>query len=161
MTPEPYETVNLEQYGPPLDPPDSYWAKDDDEETENEFMTSDELKAAAAVMLAAADGAQVEVKMKGGFAWRTLTQGESMPGDWQRFDYRIKPEPKYRPWTSKEVKAGTVIVDKRSGTEHLIMTKEIGTVTVAGRGGTGFQYLLDNYTLEDGSPCGTLEEATE
>lgn len=59
-------------------------------------MTPEQLRSAAAVMLAAADGKKIEWRMRfGGInVWHDREPGEAAPFDWDGFEYRIKPEPR-------------------------------------------------------------------
>lgn len=60
-------------------------------------MTSEELKAAAAVMLAASEGREIEYKPRNDshFEWTGLAYSKAAKFDWSRNDYRVKP------WTQK------------------------------------------------------------
>jgi len=76
--------------------------------------------------------------------------------DWQGCDYRVKPEPKLRPWKPEEVPLGAVVIGKETGVKSLIVAALEQGVTL----GAGFCYydkLLKYYVLEDGSPCGVSE----
>ena len=73
-------------------------------------MTKEQAREAAAVMLAWADGKEVEVCRKRtgkwGFTYNPIF-------DWESYDYRIKPTPVLRPWTADEVPLGAWIRYKR------------------------------------------------
>ncbi len=56
-------------------------------------MTREEARKAAEVMLAYADGKEIEVKM--GDKW---VSSYKVSFNWFDFEYRVKPEPKYRPF---------------------------------------------------------------
>ena len=64
-------------------------------------MTRDEAKEAAMVMLAYANGEQVQVQLSDG-SWIDFPINPIF--DWQHVNYRIKPkpEPKYRPFKTQE-----------------------------------------------------------
>ena len=67
-------------------------------------MTREQTIEAAAVMLAWADGKEIECKemaLTGG--WTTT---ENPQWRWKDFSYRIKPTPVLRPWTADEVPLG-------------------------------------------------------
>ena len=85
--------------------------------------------------------------------------------DWARYDYRVKPKPKYVPFETAEEflaaqrKHGEVIVDKTSGEKSnayvnkngtVVSTKILSNVWTIGCLGTIFLY----YKFEDGTPCG-------
>ena len=61
-------------------------------------MTREEARKAAEVMLAYADGKEIEFLADKGH-WSSIAVPEF---DWYRNYYRIKPEPTYRPFRSKE-----------------------------------------------------------
>ena len=65
-------------------------------------MKQEEVKKAAEIMLAFADGAEIQYSHKGQNNWLNWINESSPSFDWQAFDYRIKPEPKYRPFKSQE-----------------------------------------------------------
>lgn len=56
-------------------------------------MTPEQLREAAAVMLAAAEGKPLQVRCAeaGEISWRNIEAGS---WNWDRFEYRIKPEPR-------------------------------------------------------------------
>ena len=65
-------------------------------------MTREEVKKAAEIMLAFADGAEIQYSHKGKDNWINWINEFSPSFDWQTFDYRIKPESKYRPFKTQE-----------------------------------------------------------
>ena len=65
-------------------------------------MEREEVKKAANIMLAFANGAEIQYSHKGQNNWLNWINESSPSFDWQAFDYRIKPEPKYRPFKSQE-----------------------------------------------------------
>jgi len=76
--------------------------------------------------------------------------------------YRIKPEPRYRPFTHQELagQIGSKIRTKgRVGDCHVLWGLT-GDERVLIRGGwfeiRGFQDLLSNWEFTDGTPCGVL-----
>ena len=85
--------------------------------------------------------------------------------DWANFDYRIKPEPKYRPYASAEEcfkdvqKHGGWV--KKIRHEVYLALSGMGTRVYNFNSGEirVYQNLLDDYIwADDGSPCGVLEE---
>lgn len=64
-------------------------------------MTKEQAREAAAVMLAWADGKEVEYSCRGHSNWKP---NESPCWSWSGCDYRIKPT--LRPWTADEVPLG-------------------------------------------------------
>ncbi len=84
--------------------------------------------------------------------------------------YRIKPEPKYRPFTNadecwqemqKHQPFGW-IKDKQDGSYVLITNvnddEDSGGMSINSNGGWDFVGLMDNYTFADGTPFGIKEE---
>lgn len=84
--------------------------------------------------------------------------------------YRIKPEPKYRPFTNadecwqemqKHQPFGW-IKDKQNGSYVLITNvnddEDSGGMSINSNGGWNFVGLMDNYTFADGTPFGIKEE---
>ena len=62
-------------------------------------MKRNEARKAAEVMLAYAGGKEVEYKNEALKDWSST----SVPNfDWSKHEYRIKPQPKYRPFQSAE-----------------------------------------------------------
>lgn len=81
------------------------------------------------------------------------------------FEYRIKPEPKYRPfanaeecWTEmkKHQPFGWV---KRKGNEHYSLITDVNDIkygiSLNERSGFDMNYVWGNYTFADGTPFGT------
>lgn len=67
-------------------------------------MTREEARKAAEVMKAYAEGKEIEFKAYGDERWKTFRYGKDrfLCFNFDRFEYRIKPEPTYRPFRSKE-----------------------------------------------------------
>lgn len=59
-------------------------------------MTREEARKAAEVMLAFADGKEIEVRYRNGGQWGNE---KIVNFDWVVFDFRIKPNPKFDPTT--------------------------------------------------------------
>jgi hypothetical protein len=56
------------------------------------MMTRDEARKAAAVMMAYAEGKQIQVRMKCGGPWETSDPERVLRFNWAELVYRIKPE---------------------------------------------------------------------
>lgn len=73
--------------------------------------------------------------------------------------YRVKPDPSPRPWTPEEVPVGAVIQRKGTKNRCLILAvldcKPPQAVTQL-TGQAGLDYILANFTMPDGSPCGVV-----
>jgi hypothetical protein len=67
-------------------------------------MNAQETKQAAEIMIAYANGRQLQVRQrKPGFEWEDLRFDPFWA--WQTQDYRVKPEPRRAPWTQGDVPA--------------------------------------------------------
>ncbi len=69
-------------------------------------MTREQAREAAAVMLAWADGKEVQFKLNGNSLWTTSSTNQELGFDWSVSTYRIKPAKTLRPWTADEVPLG-------------------------------------------------------
>ena len=65
-------------------------------------MTREEIKKAAEVMSAFANGVKIQCSRKEQDIWIDVVNISQPSFDWHTFDYRIKPEPKYRPFKTRE-----------------------------------------------------------
>ena len=117
-------------------------------------MNIEQTKEAAAVMLAWADGKEIEYKemaLTGG--WTTT---ENPQWRWKDFSYRIKPAATLRPWTADEVPLGAWIRCKKTPHDRHLL----GWVSDQ----TDRELWLDEreYSTDGGKnwlPCGVVEEA--
>ena len=82
----------------------------------------------------------------------------SLPSwDMQRYNYRIAPPVKYIPFTRATCPLGAEVIYNHQAEEFLLIAKDEDRVYPGGVGWITYQRLFDNYTMADGSPCGTLE----
>lgn len=65
-------------------------------------MTRNEAKELLPIVQAFAEGKQIEIKTKEGKSWSTLEEDDIQYLDFKKCDFRIKPEPKYRPFNDAE-----------------------------------------------------------
>jgi hypothetical protein len=122
-------------------------------------MTKEQTKKAIAVMQAFVDGKRIE------FAGDYSTWREAGDPNWcwsgSASTYRVKPEPKLRPWTPVEAAAylGRSVRSNSGSFQFVLASLNLeGFVSKSGCG-LPFQHLADEYTLEpDGQPCGVREE---
>lgn len=121
-------------------------------------MTKEQVREAAAVMLAWADGNQVEYSLRGHDTWEP---NEAPCWSWAGCDYRIKPT--LRPWTADEVPLGAWM--RYKGNRQSIRILIVGNME---RGLAGYnthwpyQSLLDEmeHSTDGGKtwlPCGVME----
>lgn len=67
-------------------------------------MTREEARKAAEVMLAYAEGKDIEYLKYGNYSWNTISaeKGEVAAFDWHNYDYRIKQSLTCRPFNTLE-----------------------------------------------------------
>lgn len=125
-------------------------------------MTREDIKAMLPVLQAFAEGKEIEIRVKD--KWYRVLEicNETNPQD-----YRIKPEPKYRPFKDAEECWQEMlkhqpfgwVKDKEDG--RLILITEIdrtGNISLLCNGGWDLDGIKDNFTFADGTPFGILEE---
>ena len=135
-------------------------------------MTREEAKRRAELYSALAEGKAIQVQNPVTSKWEYLDInkiGEFM----EELNYRIKPEPKYRPfktqeecWNEMHKHPDFGWVKKINGGYKQIMAIHIDIFNkhcadFAGQTGTacfGFEYIYNNYTFVDGTPFGIKEE---
>lgn len=133
-------------------------------------MTKDATKEAIAVMQAYVDGKRIEYHHR----YAILKNGETRDPnwDWVEFDYRIAPDPKYRPYATGE-NASSQLIGKRIrnkstdtvwivfGAESRGLIPSVVYVQIAHPSQQGkwvdAASLLSDYEFLDGKPCGVLE----
>lgn len=110
--------------------------------------------------LAIAEAAGKTIERRTGDGWKptTLNAYRCSALEYNE-EFRIAPEPRVRPWTAEEVPVGKMVKFKTgdfAGCRSLITSA--GRLRVrCGDGLFTADYLLDNATCEDGSPCGVVE----
>ena len=130
-------------------------------------MTRDEARKAAEVMLAYADGKEIEYKptgIKGIQYWNTTNGNPAF--NWCENSYRIKPESKYRPfkdakecWREMQKHQPFGWVKPEAG-EYRFIDSVTTVIHLANQGQSysAFCGALENYTFADGQPFGVKEE---
>lgn len=131
-------------------------------------MTKEETKEAIKVMQAFVDGKEIECKRDGDTVWEG---GMIYPGwHWDTRNYRIKPEPKYRPYKSAEEVLEAIKEHGgyiKEGNTYRFLKKftiqENGDIvySFSGWGSTTvrtWEYLHDKIVWANGTPFGKLEE---
>lgn len=125
-------------------------------------MDRNQAKELLPILQAFAEGKEIESRVKD--KWYRVLEicNETNPQD-----YRIKPEPKYRPFKDAEECWNEMqkhqpfgwVKDKEDG--RLILISEIdrvGNISLLCNGGWDFDGIKDNFTFADGTPFGILEE---
>ena len=121
-------------------------------------MNKEQTKAAAEVMVAHANGATIEGKMKSSTHWQLL---ETPKWDWDCFIYRVKPQPKLRPWRPEEIPVGALVRYKQEPTKIRLIISNMDK-DIIGCGGTCdslLQYM--EHSLDHGAtwkPCGVYDD---
>lgn len=117
-----------------------------------------------AIMKAYEDGKPIEKKGQDDTEWKSIEYIEDYPFDFFCEQYRIKPEPKYRPFESVEEafeeakKHGFWVKEVSSGFLILIdsFSEDYGVVYIVGHKAAE---LLDDFVwVDDDSPCGVKIE---
>lgn len=125
-------------------------------------MTNEEVKNLLPVMQAFAEGKTIQIKNGNGI-WRD--GGNELKFDLDSQYYRIKPEPKYRPFKDaeecwKEMQKHHPFGWIKNFYGHFEITgikKEAVCFGIANNF-HGYEYLFTDYLFEDGTPFGIKEE---
>ncbi len=127
-------------------------------------MNRDEARKAAEVMLAYAEGKEIEFKAPDETDYNPSVEPLF---NWDSFDYRVKPEPKYRPFCNAEECWQEMLkhqpfgwLTHKSTMEHEMITFLGGEVDHVNISSMPFlmKDLLQYYTFADGSVLGVKEE---
>jgi hypothetical protein len=102
---------------------------------------------------AIAEGKTVEYRLRDSVSWNDKTV---LGFDLRNCEYRIKPEPKYRPYTREEWEKVDKVRDKTTGSVRAVVAVN-ECVCVYGLCAYGFDAAMDRFTHLDGSPCGVEE----
>lgn len=120
-------------------------------------MTTEEM---IKVMQGYVDGKDLQYRnKKTGMDWMDTTYPA---WEWYDYEYRIKPEPKYRPLKPEEIieLVGTVIVDL-DGDYYVVSGFKLHNeqpLVFIFQSWVSSLYLLKNFKYKDGTPVGKLEE---
>ncbi len=128
-------------------------------------MDRDSARKAAEVMLAYADGKEIESGESGKNLWYSVDHPSF---NWIANDYRIKPTPTYRPFANaeecwEEMKKHEPfgwIKDKEDGhyvTITQISNDEGDNISLDGKNKWTFEGVMKYYTFADGQPFGVKE----
>lgn len=86
-------------------------------------MTKEQCREAGATMIGWANGKTIQWRRRGHNDWSEVDQdciGITLSWDWDGFEYRVKPEPKLRPWTEDEVPLGSQLRYKGDTSRSLL-----------------------------------------
>lgn len=128
-------------------------------------MNRERAKELLPVIQAFADGKEIECRVKGKDVWSV----QFYPTWIDDRDYRIKQEPKYRPFKDvdecweemhKHQPFGWVTFFNNTDMRYraFVCTVYDGVVDVCGKPLCTFESAFINFTFEDGTPFGKLEE---
>lgn len=132
-------------------------------------MNRQQAKELLPIIQAFAEGKQIEKRDVGSFncEWKETKLPAFNPAV---FDYRIKPEPKYRPFKDAEECWQEMlkhqpfgwVKDKGDGYKVLITKvnddKNTDYMSINGNGGWTLDGIMDYYTFADGTPFGIKED---
>ena len=127
-------------------------------------MTREEVKEMLPVLQAFAEGKTIESRcIKGD---KSLWYDDEDPSFDNDFEYRIKPEPKYRPfksaeecWQEMQKHQPFGWVKDRNGSKFVIENVDSRSfVDVYGEGTCDFKEVFENHTFVDGTPFGIKVE---
>lgn len=112
------------------------------------------------VMKAYSEGKTIECKASDCDYW---VEVDNIHWNWDSFDYRVKPEPKYVPYASvSEIDRSKWVKDNDGSSGVLYMIDSIDVdckeVHLAAMGWVGLCGLFNDFVYEDGTPCGKLVE---
>lgn len=123
------------------------------------------------ILQAYAEGRVIECRTK-----PSTVKGTDVPNDWteimeigywDNIEYRVKPEPKYRPfknaeecWAEIQKHQPVGFVKFKNTKSGYYMVTFIASGTIVGMNNTPFSYedIFDSYTFADGTPFGIKEE---
>ena len=127
-------------------------------------MDRNEARKAAEVMFAYADGKEIEWTHRNVYNW---ARASTPTFDWCQNDYRIKPQPKYRPFKDAEecwqemLKHQPFGWVKTEAGEYRFIDRVTSEVHLAdqGKSYSAFCGALESYTFADGEPFGAKEKS--
>lgn len=117
-------------------------------------MTREEARKAANIMMAYADGKEVEFLDTLG-NWRS----DTIPAfNWFNFDYRIKQEPTYRPFKDKKECWAEMQKHQPFGWVINKNTKSYKSLLLLNEDLDSYKHLFQQLVFTDGTPFGIKEE---
>ena len=129
-------------------------------------MTREETKAIMPILQAYAEGKVIQYSRNGGYTWHDVAEDVNHNIRTDKYDYRIKPTPTYRPFANAEecwnemLKHQPVGWVKHDGIRECITCVRNGDGDCISFSGVDFdlEYLFKNVTFEDDSVFGIKEE---
>ena len=127
-------------------------------------MTREEAKRRAELYLAWGDGKEIQVQNPVTCEWKYLDINQ-IDGFNEELKYRIKPEPKYRPFKSKEECWNQMLKHQPFGwvkeisSEMLYLINGISDMSIVIMENIdSFKEAMNIYEFKDGAPFGVVEE---
>ena len=127
-------------------------------------MTREEAKRRAELYLALGDGKAIQVQNPVTCEWKYLDINQ-IDGFNEELKYRIKPEPKYRPFKSKEECWNEMLKHQPFGwvkeisSEMLYLINGISDMSIVIMENIdSFKEAMNIYEFKDGAPFGVVEE---
>ena len=127
-------------------------------------MTREEAKRRAELYWALGDGKAIQVQNPVTFEWKYLDINQ-IDGFNEELKYRIKPEPKYRPFKSKEECWNEMLKHQPFGwvkeisSEMLYLINRISDMSIVIMENIdSFKEAMNIYEFKDGAPFGVVEE---
>ena len=127
-------------------------------------MTREEAKRRAELYSALAEGKTIQVQNPNGGEWFDV-KIETLRSICEEFNYRIKPEPQYRPFKSQEECWDEMLKHQPFGwvkeisSEMLYLINGISDMSIVIMEDiSSFKEALDIYTFKDGTPFGIKED---
>ena len=131
-------------------------------------MTREEARKAAEVMMAYAEGKKIEYKSNAimNDKWFGYDDNSLPKFNWRENDYRIKPEPTYRPFKNKEECWAEMqkhqpfgwVIDKNTMVHHTIVALNSLGPYFSSDCGDDYKHLFECASFADGTPFGINEE---
>ena len=129
-------------------------------------MTREEARKAAEVMLAYANGKQIEYKVHGADEWRPINELDTPLFDWNSTKYRIKPESTYRPFKDRDECWAEMqkhqpfgwVMEKKTNVYYSIVALNNVHPYFSNDCGDDYEHLFRYVVFADGKPFGIKEE---
>ena len=128
-------------------------------------MTKEEVKELLPIMQAFAEGDEIQYRNNYN-EWIDVKTGEGLCFTSPSSCYRIKPEPKYRPFKSQEECWQEMlnhqpfgwIKDKEDGHYSMVAMVDDAVIRISGNKDWFIDEIMNNYTFADGTPFGIKED---
>ena len=128
-------------------------------------MTKEEVKELLPIMQAFAEGDEIQYRNNYN-EWIDVKTGEGLCFERDSSCYRIKPEPKYRPFKSQEECWQEMlnhqpfgwIKDKEDGHYSMVAMVDDAVIRISGNKDWFIDEIMNNYTFADGIPFGIKED---